>query len=178
MVDRKLILPAVLVTLGVMMLFGVIAFSYNYGLFGKPLGDVKYDENGNALKTVNIYGQARIEWANPLTTNTWPWVRGSNLAIGVIDWSETQPFTLQVAPLFMGTGEVKCRADLLNTAGTSISSAEKMLEPFGGVFQDKSVLFNFRLQGYQKQDYKIKVSCVDVTKQENWAQKGIDIFTV
>ena len=188
MVENKLIITLGIVIVGLIIALGGIAFAFNYGVpWQKPIGTAPLDASGKEIPTTSIYSQANLRWS-VLPTNTQTPGSGSSptfsrLSIETIDWTQTTPFTLQVAALFLGSGTIECRADLLNNNGVAIYTVPKVtVEPFGGIFttQPQTTKVNFRLVGYQDQDYKIKVYCrdTDPNHKNDATEKTISIHTL
>lgn len=159
-----------LLLIGFIVVFAGVSYAYNFGLFGKPLGTQPIDsQTGKPAAVAHIYGQATLLWSKI----AW----GTNLKITNLDWSQTQPYSLQIASLFLGSGPVKCRADLISNSQI-VSTQEKNIEPFGGVGNSDVAYFNFGLLGYVNQDYKIRAYCADTSNAENNDRKEITIRTV
>lgn len=190
---KKVILIAGLLTIGFIIVGAGLTYAYNWGLFNPPIGD-KPTPNSHQ---VPIYCQAKLDWHKlPILTNallgwsgylsgTWYTTlipHSSSLDIANVDCSQTQPYTMSVGLLWLGSGNIQCRADLVNAEGVTINSAQNSLPPIGNIglggIEDSTENWNFKLNGWSEQSYKINVKCVDSKNPENWDTFVKEVTTV
>lgn len=151
-IDNKKI-GLVIVLLGAfVLLFGAV-WAATSNTFKHPIEECSYGES-------TIYGRQTLLWEKI------EW--GSNLKAGALNVRQTNPYSLAIKELaLLGSGQLSCTADLINSKGQSVFSDAQNLEEFGGVFQSTTQYYAFTLKGCKGMQYTISVNCVDQKNTEN-----------
>lgn len=194
-----------IIAIGLIVIFSGIAYAYVSGAFVSHVTSYRpIDTNtGKVAEERIIYGQAQVSFGQlrviPSYVNGISTLLSPAKAVPAIVWTTfatkngvattisplqidiirlgDKSFDYGFAPLFWGSGEVKCRAKLTykDVAHAGLQDSEEAVQSFadfGGLTTEKKN-FNFILKGYKGQKYDITVLCQSEKGYQITAQREL-----